>query len=241
MKKFKIAHLYFDLMNLYGENGNIRFLKKKLEEQGIDVDVTFLSIGDDIDFEKYDFYYIGTGSDDNKYIVLNDIVKYKEKIQKAIDNNKYFLITGNAIELFGESIINLNNEISVTLDTFKYQVREEEFRIVGEQYYTCDFIDEKIIGFQNRHSVIINYKDEYLFDVVKGTGYTPDLEFEGIHKNNFYGTYLLGPILVRNPYFTKYIIENICDDLGIKYKDNTKNDISFKAYHEYIKNFHEEQ
>ena len=35
MKTFKIAHLYYDLMNLYGENGNIRYLKNRLEEQDI--------------------------------------------------------------------------------------------------------------------------------------------------------------------------------------------------------------
>ena len=43
MKKFRVAHLYYDLMNLYGENGNIRFLKKKLDEQGIDSEIYFLS------------------------------------------------------------------------------------------------------------------------------------------------------------------------------------------------------
>ena len=50
MKTFKIAHLYYDLMNLYGENGNIRYLKNRLEEQGIKVEVSFLSKDDKIDF-----------------------------------------------------------------------------------------------------------------------------------------------------------------------------------------------
>ncbi len=240
MKKIKIAHLYYDLMNLYGENGNVRFLKKKLEEQGIDTEVHFLTVDDDIDFDEYDFYYIGTGSEDNKNIVLEDLIKYKDKVKKAIDDNKYFLVTGNALDLFGDSIINLDNEVKDAIGAFKYQVREEEFRIVGEQHYTCQLFDKKILGFQNRNSVLINYKDEYLFEVLKGSGYGPDDKQEGVLGNNFYGTYLLGPILVRNPYFTEYIIKKICEDLDIKYKTNYK-DVSFKAYEEYLKNFLENQ
>ena len=55
MKTFKIAHLYYDLMNLYGENGNLRYLKKRLEEQGLDVSIEFLSIDDKIDFKDARF------------------------------------------------------------------------------------------------------------------------------------------------------------------------------------------
>ena len=76
MKTFKIAHLYYDLMNLYGENGNIRYLKNRLEEQDINVEVSFLSIEDEIDFNKYDMYYIGSGSEENQLLVLNDLLKY---------------------------------------------------------------------------------------------------------------------------------------------------------------------
>ena len=48
-----VAHLYSDLLNLYGENGNIKALKKHLEEQGVMVNVEFLTINDSIDFKKY--------------------------------------------------------------------------------------------------------------------------------------------------------------------------------------------
>lgn len=240
MKKIKIAHLYYDLMNLYGENGNVRYLKKKLEQQGLDVEVHFPTVDEKIDFTKYDFYYIGMGSDDNKLIVLNDIMKYKREIKDAILDGKYFLVTGNAIELFGEGIISLSNELTVTLETFKYQVKEEEFRIVGEQYYSTLLTNNKVVGFQNRSSVMINVKEEKLFDVIKGTGYKPEEVIEGIHSNNFFGTYLLGPILVRNPYLTDCIVKGLCDNIGHSYKEN-KDDMAYKAYDEYLKNFYENQ
>ena len=60
MKKIiKIAHLYYDLLNLYGESGNIKALKRFIERQNVECEIHFLTLGDKIDFEKYDLYYMG--------------------------------------------------------------------------------------------------------------------------------------------------------------------------------------
>ncbi len=240
MKKIKIAHLYYDLMNLYGENGNVRYLVKKLEDSGVKAEVHFLTKDDEIDFSLYDFYYIGMGSDENKRIVLEDIIKYRDDINKAIEKNKFFLITGNAIELFGESITDLNNNVVNALQIFNFLTYEEDFRIVGEQYCDVPFElkDNRIIGFQNRSAVIKESSSDKLFKVLKGTGNKPGDQDEGIYYNNFYGTYMLGPILVRNPYFCDYIIKELCSSLDIDC-DIKDEGMAYKAYYEYIKNFYE--
>ena len=77
MNKIYIAHLYYDLMNLYGENGNILALEKAFNDQDLYTEVVNLTIGDKIDFNKYDIYYIGSGSEANQLLVINDILKYK--------------------------------------------------------------------------------------------------------------------------------------------------------------------
>ena len=97
-----IAHLYYDLMNLYGENGNIKALIYALKSQNIKVNLDKLTINDEIDFNKYDLIYIGCGTESNELIVLNDILKYKKDIKKYIENNKFILATGNSFELFGK-------------------------------------------------------------------------------------------------------------------------------------------
>ena len=104
MDKILIAHLYYDLMNLYGEIGNIMALEKGFNDQDMFVEVTNLTIGDKIDFDKYDIYYIGCGSESNQLIVINDLLKYKDKIKNAIDNGKHFIFTGNSYELLGKYI-----------------------------------------------------------------------------------------------------------------------------------------
>lgn len=223
MKTIKIAHLYYDLMNYYGEQGNVLALKTAIEYAGFKVNVKTLSVDDEIDFEKYDIFYMGMGTKRNQEIVRKDILKYKEKIENVIDK-KMFIMTGNSYELFGKKI-----DEKKCLEIFNFNSKTTD-RIVGEQVFKSDIIKETVIGFQNRFSSN-DIKDDYLFEVIKGTGNDLKSKVEGIHKNNFFGTYLLGPILIRNPYFKDALLKYIGID-----KVNTKL-VDYKAYHEYLKNF----
>lgn len=223
MKTIKIAHLYYDLMNYYGEQGNVLALKTAIEYAGFKVNVKTLSVDDEIDFEKYDIFYMGMGTKRNQEMVRKDILKYKDKIENVIDK-KMFIMTGNSYELFGKKI-----DDKKCLGVFNFESKTTD-RIVGEQVFKSDIIKETIIGFQNRFSSN-NIKDDYLFEVIKGTGNDLESKVEGIHKNNFFGTYLLGPILIRNPYFKDALLKYIGID-----KVNTKL-VDYKAYHEYLKNF----
>lgn len=235
MKTVKLCHLYYDIMNLYGENGNIRALESHLKNANVKCEIHFLTINDNIDFEKFDFYYIGMGSEENLFMVLNDIMKYKSDIKESINKNKFFLITGNALELFGEYIENLNGEKTKALNIFDYYSKAIDFRIVGEQVYDTSLINYPIIGFQNRSSIIRNGQNN-LFNVKNGTGYEPSSTKEGIVYNNFYGTYLLGPVLIRNPHFTDYIVKNLLKSKKMDYcpKSNT---LEYKAYDEFLNLF----
>lgn len=223
MKTIKIAHLYYDLMNYYGEQGNVLALKTAIEYAGFKANVKTLSVDDEIDFEKYDIFYMGMGTKRNQEIVRKDILKYKDKIENVIDK-KMFIMTGNSYELFGKKI-----DDKKCLGVFNFESKTTD-RIVGEQVFKSDIVKETIIGFQNRFSSN-NIKDDYLFEVIKGTGNDSESKVEGIHKNNFFGTYLLGPILIRNPYFKDALLKYIGID-----KVNTKL-VDYKAYHEYLKNF----
>ena len=224
MKSFKIAHLYYDLMNLYGESGNLLSLKKHLEKQNLNVEITNLSINDDINFKDFDFFYLGSGNDEAYNLALNHLKKYQEEIKMAIMDNKFFLATGNSLALFGE------------LNILNFKPEKSDFRIVGEQVMKLNDLDNLIIGFQNRDYILKYVKEDYLFLVKSGTGYVPKAIVEGIKKKNFYGTFLLGPILVRNPFFTEYLVKKIMKFKDLKYHvyhDKWEE----KAYYEYQKNF----
>lgn len=235
-----IGYLYYDLLNLYGESGNIKALKKALENQGIRTTIHFLTLDDELDFDKYDLVYIGAGTEDNQKMILPHLLKYKDNIKKAIEAGKFYFITGNAINLFGQYIMYLNDKKIDTLAVFNYYSKEEPFRMTGESIVKSNFIDQYIIGFQNQ-STVIKENNHAMFEVIRGVGSYPKSKMEGIKYNNFYGTYLIGPILVRNPELLKYIVKKI---IKTKYKDFKfkKFDLSLetKAYNSYNENFNKE-
>lgn len=234
MEKIKIAHLYYDLMNLYGESGNIMALVNGFENQKMYTEITNLTVGDKIDFKKYDIYYMGCGSETNQQIVINDILKYKEKIKDAIENNKFFIFTGNSYELLGKYIEKSNKEKIETLNIFDFYTKEIDSRISGEETLECKFFKEPIICFQNRQCVL-NNKENHLFEVINGHADNYKSHHEGIHYKNLFATYNLGPLLVRNPLLKDYIIKNILEKKDILYESTSSPDE--KAYNEYVKNF----
>ena len=220
--KLVIGHLYNDLMNLYGENGNIKVLMYHLKSLKIDVELKKLSLENKINFDNLDLIYMGCGTEDNRKIVLNNLMKYKNNIKKAYKNNKMFLITGNALALFGEYIEDINNEKIECLSIFNFHTKIENKRFVKEVSTKAKFVNDDILGFLNTSDKLYNDKGK-------------EIEGYGIYKKNFYGTNLVGPILARNPEFLNYFVTKL-----IKYKDgkekvkelNTKFDE--EAYLDYV-------
>jgi CobQ-like glutamine amidotransferase family enzyme len=215
MKQINVLHLYYNLMNLSGENGNMVAIEDALKEQKVKYSIDRLSIGDKIDFNKYHLIYIGNGSRDSQEMARQDLLKYKYKLEKVF-KNKLIIATGNSFELFGKSI---DNKECLGFLPFKSMYLKEY--VVEEKIVKTDFIDHDVISFINRNSEA-NIKDNFF------------LENEGIHIGNFYGTYTLGPLLIRNPYLLNKFIEMVVTDAGFKYVENI-NTPDMQAYNEYIK------
>ena len=103
--KITIGYLYYDLLNLYGDSGNIKALKYHLEEQGVKVDIKNISLNDEKKFDDLDLIYIGSGTNDNLMVALEDLKKDKKNLEKYIKDNKIIIATGNSVELFGNYIV----------------------------------------------------------------------------------------------------------------------------------------
>ena len=141
----RVAHLYYDLMNLYGEIGNLKVIEYQLKKQKINVIIDKLSLNDKIEFEKYDLIYIGSGTKKSTLLVLEDLKKYKKQVKEYIENNKFMLVTGNSINVFSKKIGDTE-----ALNIFDCNISYSNTRLVG------DVILDNIIGFQNRDTVIEN-------------------------------------------------------------------------------------
>lgn len=231
----RIAHLYYDLMNLYGESGNIKSLKNYFEDQKIKIKIDNFTLDDVIDFKKYDLVYIGSGTENNQKIVLEDILKYQKDIKEYIEDGGFFIATGNALDLFGNKIIDKNLKELKALGIFDFDSIEQNNRIVCETIADCLLLKKEVIGFQNR-SCIMNSNVNNLFTIKQGFASNYDTGYEGIHYKNFFGTYLIGPLLVRNSHLLQFIGKLLMKSKKIKLK---KVDfyLENKAYENHLKNY----
>ena len=238
-----VLHLYYDLLNLYGENANTRCIEHMLKLNNVKVNIDYKSVNDKIDFDKYDLVYISQGSEDNLLLALKDAQRFKKELNNYIESNKYLILTGNAIDMLGK-YIKIDNEKIDALGIFDFHtefISKSTFenastdRIVGQIYGTSKLISEPIIGFQNRCDLNFNIKSP-LFKLEEK--YSNDLKTknEGFTYKNVYATHIIGPLLIRNPYLTDYILSNLCKSKKLKY--NTSDETSIKAYKKYLSNFY---
>lgn len=208
----KILHLFPKLMNLYGDYANVTVLKRHLEDQGQKVIVDKKDIGDLINFDEYDFIYMGSGTESNQIIALNELKKYVDSLEYCIVNNKVFLFTGNAMELFGKSI-----DEHEGLDLFDFIVKHTDKRHSGDVIVNNNEIGD-VVGFINRSSQLFSSEDNTLFNYVFKDSNIIDGTTEGYRFNNLFCTHIIGPVLVKNPNFMKYIVKLLLPK-DCKYKD----------------------
>ena len=202
----KILHLYPNLMNLYGDYGNISILVKHLKDQGVHVQLDTKEIEDLINFEKYDLIYMGSGTEKNQLIALNDLMKYQYQINKYINNDKIMLLTGNAMELLGKSI---NDTPALEILDFTVEVTDK--RYTGDVILHNDEIGD-VVGFINKSSIINGGEEYRLFDYVFKDNNLIDNSYEGYRYHNVFGSHVIGPMLVKNPNYLEYLIRLIVKD-----------------------------
>lgn len=207
----KILHLYYDIMNLYGEYGNVSILERVLNQSGADCAVVKKSLGDDVDFSDCDFVYIGSGTERNQKLVLEDLKKHADSLKEYIDNGKPALFTGNSFEMLGKSITDCDGEEYGGLELFGFTTREQnKTRMTADAIFDSEFLDRLLVGFVNKCSEIFGIEN-HAFTVRRGLADNESVSFEGVKYNNFIGTHLTGPVLVKNPHFCEFFARLILE------------------------------
>lgn len=214
----KIEVLFPEICNLFGNMYNIKYLEKSVQ----DIEIIYTSLTDTPKFvdEKVDMIYMAPMTENSQELVIEKLKPYTDKIKELIEQNQLFLVIGNALEIFGKYIENeAGSRIEGLGITDLYAKRDMMHRY--NSLFLGKIEDIKIVGFKSQFAM--SYGDNssnYLFDALKGPGINEASKFEGIRINNFMGTYVLGPILVLNPYFTKYLLKLIgIKDINLAYEE----------------------
>lgn len=206
-ENLKIEILFPEFCNLYGDISNMKYLKKCMPkanfiETAFDEEPTFVK-------EKVNFIYLGPMTEKMQEKVIKKLQPYKERIIELIEENVIFLITGNAIEVFGKYIENEDGSKIEALDIFDIYAKRDMLHRHNSTFIG-KWEDIEIVGFKSQFTFSYGDNEEnYFAEVEKGIGLNKEVNLEGIQKNNFIATYLLGPILILNPYFTKKLIQKM--------------------------------
>lgn len=201
----RLLHLYHDFMNLYGDYANVAAMQRLLEKSGAQVTVDRMSFGDTARLEEYDFVYIGSGTEKNMHIALEDSKRYAAALRQYIDSGKVLLLTGNAFEMLGKTITDAQGQRHEGLGLLDFHVTEQnKTRVTADVIYRCDFLTQPLVGFVNKCSEIRGVPSP-LFQVEMGLGNFEGDRMEGVRKKNCFGTHLTGPVLIKNPHFAEYL------------------------------------
>lgn len=207
--KISICHLYPDLLNIYGDMGNISALVNRLRWRDIDVEVVEVKSGGRVNYKKHDIYFIGGGQDQQQIMASIELQKNKDAIFKAAeDNNAVFLAICGGFQLLGHYYQpHQGNKLSGIGLLDAYTVAGTT-RFIGNVTGKVNFLRQKtIVGFENHSGLTyLNPGCEPLMKVKIGNGNNGKDKTEGARHKNVFGTYLHGPVLPKNPEFCDYLL-----------------------------------
>lgn len=224
-----IEILFPEFCNLYGDISNMKYLQKCIPEANF-IETNF---NEEPTFVKNDvnLIYMGPMTEKMQEKVIKKLKSYKQRIEELIEKNVVFLITGNAIEIFGKYIENEDESKIEALGIFdiyskRNMMRRHNSNFIGK------YEDIEIVGFKSQFTQSYgNNKENYFAKVEKGIGLNPESALEGLQKNNFLATYVIGPILILNPEFTKKVLEKMgIEEPKIAFEEDVQ-----KAYEQRLK------
>lgn len=206
--KLNIAHLYPDLLNLYGDSGNVLCLQKRMEWRGIECRVTELNSKRDFIFDNYDIIFIGGGQDFEQSLVLSDLNGVKiNSLYDAICSDAVVLAVCGGYQLLGKYYETHSGEKMNFTGILDFYTVGREKRLIGNyEFKTREKL--RIIGFENHSGrTYLGESLSPLGRIIKGCGNNGKDKTEGARYKNTFCTYCHGPILPKNPDFADMLIE----------------------------------
>ncbi|MDR0199083.1 MAG: type 1 glutamine amidotransferase [Streptococcaceae bacterium] len=196
-----IAHLYGDLMNTYGDNGNILLLKYIAEKLGAATTFEIVSLKDAFKAEDYDLAFWGGGQDYEQSVVSEDSQRLHDELSKFIETGKPMLAICGGFQLLGDYYVQANGKrLEGTKALPHYTLNQDHNRFIGDIEIHNDEFDETYYGFENHNGRTFLQGDEKaLGHVVYGQGNNDEDGTEGLHYKHTFGSYFHGPLLSRNP------------------------------------------
>lgn len=203
--KLTIGHLYPDLLNLYGDRGNIQCLMKRCQWRGIEAETISFELNDRIDFSGLDIVLLGGGSDREQMIVCEKLKEIQKDFKKYVESNGVVIAICGGYQLLGKYYKTDQGMIN-GLDLVDMYTEQGDGRLIDNIVLKSEFFDMPIVGFENHGGRTCIKENQPLGKVLSGAGNDGVSGYEGVIYKNVIGTYLHGPLLPKNPQLADWLI-----------------------------------
>ena len=211
MPTLRLCALYPELMNIYADRGNIAVLRARCEWRGLVFELSSASLGDSLDPDAHDFFYMGGGQDRDQVAVAHDMAATKrDALHAAAGRDAVVLAVCGGYQLLGHSYEMGGEELPGVGLVDLRTVREPGPRLIGNCAIEADLGPgpRVIAGFENHGGrTYLGGTERPLGGVLRGHGNNGHDGFEGVHRRNVIGTYLHGPLLPKNVWLADRLIE----------------------------------
>ncbi len=207
--ELKICHLYPDILNLYGDRGNVICMEHRLRWRGIDATTTGVSIGEPLHAADYDLFFIGGGQDFEQEVLLGDLGGGKaDEIKAAVADGKTFLAICGGYQMLGayyKTWDGVQCDFIGALDLYTIGSKE---RMIGNYMFTCEELNgQTVVGFENHSGkTYLGSGVRPMGKVLIGHGNNGEDGGEGARYNNVFATYSHGCLLPKNPVLCDHIL-----------------------------------
>lgn len=204
----KIYHLYPDLLDLYGDRGNVLALVKRCAWRNIPVQVREIKVGDKIDLAGADIIFLGGGSDREQTLLVHDLHGRREQLRQAIEDNLVMLAICGGYQMLGKYYLATDGTRVPGLGLLDLYTEAGSDRLIGNVAVEIDLGGQKVIcsGFENHSGRTILGDLQPLGRVMAGYGNNGQDGREGARHRNVFCSYLHGPLLPKNPALADYLL-----------------------------------
>ena len=202
--ELNICHLYPDILNLYGDRGNIITMNRRLESRGITVNIDECSIGEALDAAKYDIFF-------EQEVLLRDLSSGKaQDIRTAVEEEKTFLAICGGYQMLGEYYKTWDGVQLDFIGAIGVHTIGAKERMIGNYMFrtTPESGDTVVVGFENHSGkTYLSEQVAPLGMMLSGNGNNGEDKTEGARYKNVFGTYSHGSLLPKNPVLCDFILQ----------------------------------
>ena len=211
--KLRICHLYGNLMNTYGDNGNLLMLQHRAKKLGYEVETTLISLEEDFNPDDFDIVMFGGGQDYEQTVVAKDLQNKKDALLQYIEDDGVVVAICGGFQLLGRYYVNASGERLNGISAIDVCTNGQfPNRLIGDVEIVNEEFGETYLGYENHIGrTYLGKNMKPLGKVVKGYGNNEEDHVEGCHYKNVFCSYFHGPILVRNQHLADRIIETAAE------------------------------